>query len=414
MRRPDCVPQAPFGTPEHLDRTLSVTTPRAWIALGAILVTLTAIAIWSVMGTLGTYVQAEGIILGRGGLVVDVTSVRNGTLTRILLDVGDRVEQGEPVAETYDLEVVQRYRDAVATLEERRDELHGHEVAIAAQLSLLEANVAGQRVRADTLRQVAEHLLTEAREHLANVRMLAEERVVSRASVEAAEQRVNSAQRSLFDAMTRRDQLEAETLSSRARLNEVLTGAVTEYNAARRRVDEITSIIEEWKIRSPLSGRVAEVKSQVGSSIAAGDPVLSVETGEEGLEVRIFVPPVDGKRVREGMPVLVSPRTVRREEYGVMKGTVAAISEFPASLAGIVSLLHNEDLATSFARAGPPYPGRVALVPDSTTVSGVAWSSPRGGTVDITPGTLATVEIQVARNPPITMVLPWVKGLLSR
>lgn len=413
-REPKGVRRSSFVTVEQLDRALHVTTPKAWMALGTLMAMLVAVAFWSVFGELGTHVTAEGIILSRGGMVVDVPASRNGMLTGVLVDVGDRVEQDQVVAEMYDPELTRRHRDAIALMEETRDELRRHEQDIAGQLDLLAQTVAGERARTDTLRQVAQSVIEDARRHLANVRMLEDEQVVSRASVQAAEQEVNAARRDFFDVMTRRDQLEDQALDRRVSLEETLHTVEAEYAAARREVNEIAATMEEWRVRSPLAGHVAEVKNQIGASLAAGQAVLSVETGAEGLDVRIFVSPGDGKRVKDGMPVLVSPRNAKREEYGAMIGTVASISEFPASLPGIVSVLHNEDLAASFASDGPPYAGRVALEPDSTTVSGFAWTSARGNDVDITSGTMATVEVVVDLRPPVTLALPWLRGLLAR
>ena len=128
--------------------------------------------------------------------------------------------------------------------------------------------------------------------------------------------------------------------------------------------------------------------------------MLSIETGGEGLDVLIYVPPVDGKRIEAGMPALVSPATARHEEFGYIIGTVESLSEFPASLNGMIAVLQNQDLARTFSHGGPPYPGRVELALDPSTASGFAWTSPQAVGVVITPGTLATVEVETASQPP--------------
>ena len=394
---------------EQLDRTLTVTTSKAWLALAAILAILTAVGIWAVTGELATFVRADGIFLSRSGRVADVPSSRPGTLNRVLVDVGDPVEAGQVVAELHDLEVVQQHADAVALLEEKVRELADQRGYTDEQLDVLETNTAAQRARLDTLRQTGRRILDDARGRLSDIRTLAAEQVVSRSAVVAAEEDVNDAQRSLFDLMTQEGALEDEVLGRRAQLQEAVHGAEVERDAARRRVDDLVAIMEAWKIRAPVGGRVTEVRSPANSVLAAGESVLAVETGVGGLEVRIFVLPVHGKRIRAGMPALVSAGTAQPEEFGMIRGTVATISEFPASLDGIVSVLQNQDLASSFAEGGPPYLGRVALVQDSATASGLAWTSARGETVEITPGTLATVEIQVASQAPVALVLPWIR-----
>ncbi len=408
------LPNRPLGHFEGLDRALHVTTRKSWLALGGALAILVAVAVWAVTGELSTYVRAEGIILGRDGVVADVPASRPGTLTSVHVEVGDRVEAGEIVAELHDLDLAQDHGDAVAMLAERRRALDDQRALHAETLALLEGNAAARRARLDTLRRVGQRLLDDATDRLENVRTLAAEQVVSRSAVDAAEDDVNAARSGLFDVMTRSGALEDEVLGRRAQLREDLLGAEAEHEAAKRRVDELVAAMAEWRITTPVAGRITEVRVSVGSVLSAGESVLGVQTGEGGLDVRIFVSPVHGRRIREGMPVLVSPATARPEEFGMIRGTVVALSEFPASLAGIVSVLQNQDLASSFAEHGPPYPGRVALVPDTATASGLAWTTARGADVDITPGTLATVEIEVATQAPVALVLPWVRRLFAK
>ena len=70
------------------------------------------------------------------------------------------------------------------------------------------------------------------------------------------------------------------------------------------------------------------------------------------------------------MPALVSPAAVRREEFGAIRGRVESLSSFPVSFEGMVAVLQNRELAQSFFSDGPPYAGRIALIPDPTTASG--------------------------------------------
>ena len=92
-----------------------------------------------------------------------------------------------------------------------------------------------------------------------------------------------------------------------------------------------------------------------------------------------------------------------------MTGTVEHLSEFPASLDGMVAMLQNPALASSFSRGGTPYPGRIALTLDPSTASGFAWTSLQAADVKVTPGTLAVVEVEVSRRPPVALIVPWVK-----
>lgn len=400
-------------TPEHLDRALYVTTPKAWAALCALLAILIAVVVWSIVGEISTYVRAEGIILSRGGMVFDAVATRGGRVARIVPAVGDTVDAGDVVAETFDAETMERYNGALALVEERLQVLHERQTVANEENVLFEESVAEQRTRLESLRRTGEELVENARRRLMNLDGLAERGIVSQTTVEIGAQTLDNAQRSLFDVMRRQEQLEADELRRRTQLDAGIADTEAQVADARRRVNELAAVVETWQIRTTVSGRVTEIKTQVGATLSPGEPVLSIETGEEGLDVLIYVTPVDGKRVESGMPALVSPSTVRREEFGSMTGTVESLSEFPASLSGIVAVLQNQELATAFSNSGSPYPGRVVLTPDPSTVSGFTWTSARGATVDITPGTLAAVEIRVASQPPVTLALPWFRNLLG-
>jgi len=140
-----------LATPEHLDRTLHVTTPRTWIALSALVAILTAIVVWSITGQLATYVQAEGIILSRSGIILDVVPSRGGQLKEIAVAIGDRVEEGDVVAKTFDPEVMERYNGAVSAMDERLMALRTRQAEAEEENTLFEQNVAEQRDRLEAL-----------------------------------------------------------------------------------------------------------------------------------------------------------------------------------------------------------------------------------------------------------------------
>ena len=73
----------------------------------------------------------------------------------------------------------------------------------------------------------------------------------------------------------------------------------------------------------------------------------------------MFRPPKASRSSRAWM-CWCPPSTVRREEYGSLKGTVEKVSHaFPVSLDGMIAVLQNRKLAETFSESGPPYSGRV-------------------------------------------------------
>lgn len=402
-------PRNDLAAPQHLDRALYVTTPKAWLALCMLLVMTAAVVVWAVVGEVASYVRGDGIVLRRGGAVFDAAASDSGKLVRIVPALGDPVTEGEVVAETYDEATRERYTSTLALAGERMQTLRDRQSEAQRENTLNKQNIVKQRANLEELERTGRALVENAKKRLQSNQELFERGLVDRTVAEASEEAVDIARRNLFDVMRRRDELAAADLSRRNEIRIRLDEAKQDHLEAERQVRELEALIETWRIRAPVSGRVSEIKAQVGAVLEAGESVLGIETGGESLDVLIYVSPADGRRVKAGMPVLVSPTTVRSMEFGSMIGTVESISEFPVSLAGMTAVLQNEDLARTFSISGPPYAGRVVLTPDATTTSGFAWTSPKGADVDITAGLLAEVEIEIDRQPPVALVMPLLK-----
>ncbi len=405
-----------LGTPEQLDRTLEVTTPKGWMALCALIAMLATVVAWAILGEVSTYVRAEGIILSRGGMVVGAVSSAAGKLARIVPGEGDPVAKGDLVAEIFDAETMERYLGAVALADEHARALRDREAEATEENALAGRHLLRDRARLDELERTLRQRVETLGERLRDNRKLLAQSLIRRAVVESNEEDLDLARRNLVDVLRRRDALETGEMRRSNDLKARIAEAKAQHLAADHRVTELAALIETWRILAPVTGRVIEIWTQAGATLEPGQPVLGIGTGEEreGLDVLFYVPPVEGKRVEAGMPALVSPATVRREEFGSMTGTVENISEFPASLDGMIAVLQSQDLARIFSDGGPPYAGRIVLTRDASTASGFAWTSPQAAAVNVRPGTLAMVEVEVASDPPIALVAPWVKEAFGR
>ena len=400
-------------TPERLDRMLSVTQARGWIALLAILVVATAVGVWSVVGEVATYVEAHGFLLNRGGRVVDAAATGPGRLRTFVVAVGDEVEKGALIARVANEELAARHAGALALVEERTRALDALKAEIAAESRIANENSARRRRQLDELEATALDMLDIVRTNLENNRQLFERRLVSRLRLESTQQEFNEARRVLLDLARDRDTLEVNEIRYRnenaTRIRE-MTGRV---ETAKHQARELEALVSAERVLAPVSGQVIEIKVASGAIVSAGTAVASIRTGTTELDVLLYVPPGEGKQVEAGMPALVSPAAVRREEFGAIRGRVESLSSFPVSFEGMVAVLQNRELAQSFFSDGPPYAGRIALVPDPTTASGFAWTSPRAASQTLAPGTLASVEIKTRSQPPITLAIPLLKEVLG-
>lgn len=402
-----------LSSPEQLDRALYVTTARGWLALLTLIAVAVAVAFWSFLGEVSTYVKADGILLNRGGRIVDAASSGVGTLTQVHVAVGDSVERGALLAEISNQEARERYESALSLVEERREAVAELEAALNEEHLLFDEAHTRQGGRLTQLERAANETLEAARKRLEDHQKLFDERVVTRLTIERSQAAVDRARRELFNVMREHDELESRVLqrrnSGRARLAE----EASRLQSAKRQANEFRTTLDAQRITASESGRVTEIKAAVGAILRPGQPVLSLKSGEERLGALIYIPPADGKRVRAGMKVLVSPSTLRREEYGSIRGTMESVSSFPVTRDGMIAVLQNQELAKQFFHSGPPYAGQVAFEPDPSTVSGFAWTSPRAASEAVSSGTLVGVEVKVESQPPIALVVPLIKEVLG-
>ena len=62
------------------------------------------------------------------------------------------------------------------------------------------------------------------------------------------------------------------------------------------------------------------------------------------IEPVVYINSANGKRVKPGMEVQVSPTTVRREEYGFMKGQIRMVGEYPVTSDAVKAVTGNDQL----------------------------------------------------------------------
>jgi multidrug efflux pump subunit AcrA (membrane-fusion protein) len=138
---------------DELDRLVTVTRPRAWLALGAVGLLIVAALIWAVFGSMSSSVDGSGILL-RGGRILQVASPYSGQVKELLVGLGNQVTAGQPIATLLQPELsadvkwrtaeVERLRGAAQqqdTAEARQALAAAEEALRAAQAALAERSM---------------------------------------------------------------------------------------------------------------------------------------------------------------------------------------------------------------------------------------------------------------------------------
>lgn len=461
---------ARFQSPEQLDSLMVAASPRSWLGLSVVLLLLGCAGAWSVLGTIRTQVNGNGLILRPGG-VFNVNALGRGRVTEVLVEPGAIVKQGQVVARVAQPALELEVRATQAQLErlevegeqarklhadgdrlfaeqlaqqrrvidQQREQLERRRDGAQALLELNRKALAEQRQQLDSLRTSLTERLATAKSLTAKLEELQRTRAVaSREVVSALEQRASHEERlgqtqtelargvvtsAQTETAARReaDQIEESLASLRSQLT---TLAKEEVDRATRRREEqfardqaladVKARLELARsrlelaanVKSPEDGLIVEVMTVRGNVIDEGRPVASAERLDRRLEVAVFVPAPEGKKIKPGMQIEVTPSTVKREEHGYMRGVVRSVIAFPSSDEAMLRLIPNQAIVGELRRGSVRVQVVGDLEEDSATPSGFRWSSGAGPDLKMHSGTMCECAITVREQPPITLVLP--------
>jgi len=203
-----------------------------------------------------------------------------------------------------------------------------------------------------------------------------------------------------FKIETQPDQDDADARSRIAMLQRDLAGLEKDLSIAQNVV-------------SPYAGQVLELKVYPGVTVKDGQPIISLQPDVQDLELLAYLPAAQAKDAKSGMEAQVSPSDVKREEYGFMEGKVVYVSDFPATTEALMRNFQNELLVTSLTSGGPVTELHISLNRDARTPTGFRWSTSKGPPINISAGTICSVEIVTRKQRPIALVLPYMKTKLG-
>lgn len=464
-------------SPTRLDELLQTTTSRNKWALAGLAALVGAALLWSIFGSVHIHVSSTGILIREEGIynasaqgdgTVLKLLVRPGDPVTVGQVVGQIAQpqleaqargaksEAERLRQDHD-DQVQRYSaddklyaatvafertNISQALEARQKRL----AAIQADLKLARVALVEQRKQLQSLlstletqQESAHSVLTKATAlrrsgSISEIELLRErnslDEVVQRlktgkvdlaklaVSTQLAESEANKeifqVEESIHDLQARQsklDQTESErTTRRREELFEKLNRAQeaeSKLHVLERQLEQITVV------RSLINGRVIEIKADLGQAVHAGTPIIALEEPWRQLEVVLFTKAFEGKKIRPGMIVEVTPSTVKREEYGYILGKVQSVSDFPASEEGMLYLLPNKNLVKELAKEGAGFEVHAQLETDPDTPSGYRWSSGQGPPITLHSGTLCNCEVRIREQRPITLVLPVLRKSLG-
>jgi HlyD family secretion protein len=398
-----------LSSPEQLDMLMHVTSVRRWMSLLAVLL-LIAIAVgWGWFGSVSTTADGQGVIVRVGG-VHNIVASGSGVLISLNASVGDHINSGQVVAVigqpelAVKLNVARQELEALRRERKRVFEVRSREAGL--QVEALERQRANQTHEISVLESQAKL----AEEQVGVAEQLYAKGLMTRQQTIAAREKVVSIEGQIAQIRAQAKQLDAQQFSYESQPKAADAEVQNRVADAERKVRVLESELGiASQVVSSYSGEVIELQVYPGGTVAEGAPILSVQPDVNELDLVLYVPSIQAKNITEGMRAEVSPSTVKREEFGFLRGTVTHVADYPATPASLTRIFQNQSLINSLAHEGPVTEVYVSLERDASTPSGFRWSSRQGPSVLISSGTLCNARIVTREQRPITLLFPSLK-----
>lgn len=400
---------------QHGRFTLNTLIPTySWGYLIFACLILFSLLIWSIAGTISDYVQGEGLLLS-GTEAISTVNAPPGVnqIKKIHVKDGDEVDVGTIIAtmENPNLEA------QIPILKEKHDFYQKKLQEYTTQSeNEIQNRIKLTKEQNDILQKIIESEsknLNEIKELIQTQDYLREKRLIRNFDRRVVQQQLADSQRSLENANNQIIANEMALTSFKNDWKDRIRNVELEEKEALISLELQQEMLNSsGEVKSLIKGKVIHIDKKPGDFTKDGEGIatLSESADTENLRAVIYIPANLGKKVKPGMPALVSPTIVEIAEFGSIKGIVESISDYPVSPQEIQATLKNETIVRTLTQRDAPYKAVVKL---SYKDNKLIWTSSNGPGFPITEGTFVKTTIHVKQQRPITLILPGLKSIMG-
>ena len=397
-------PLEKLASPERLDELMQLNSSRPWFALAGMVLVLMVFLVWSFWGTVTTKVNGKGVLI-KPESVSEIAAIGFGRVIEITVKTGQHVNTGDTLAIISQPELAMQLINA-------KQELHFYENQLRNTQSFNEQDIIFQKDFLEKKRKDLNHMIEvlETRlktldERIETERKLLSKGLITKQDLDNSRQNYTSTQHEIESYRLQIKQIDLDLrniIKQSTRQNDEL---LNQKNQAWHKLRLLEAQLGTHSIiTSPFSGVILEVVAKEGDLIQVGAAILSLEQTAkvEDLVALVYVPAVDGKKIKTGMEAHIAPSVVRVEEHGYIKGTVIAVSEFPATKQAMENEIGNPQLVQSILNEQDALiTVQIRLNKSSHTVSHYDWTASTGPNIHIQTGTLCQAQITIEKRKPI-------------
>lgn len=358
-----------LNTPERLEDPMRLLRPSYWALIMGLTGFSLSILTWSIFGRIPVRINGQGVLI-RSDSIQRIQSGTVGRIKSIKVRVGQCVSKGT----------------ALIRIESTQLDLERQKAANQLQLMLI------QDKRENSISAKRED---ELQAHLTRVQRVAESGGISKDDLGQRQQQLTNAR------------LEIESRKNYRHL---------QIEGQRNQIRNIEkTILSTNVVRAPQDGCVIERLIKIGEVVQNGSNLFELESSNSSktLQSLAFFKPGDGKRLKVGQRVQVTPSSTKAQRHGGIEGKVLVIRSLPVSEEALNSRLGNPAWLKSLTSKteGPMIEVLTTLKPKTTSLSGYDWGSGNGPNLRLSPGTPSTIRVLVEERRPISYIIPILRDL---
>ncbi len=322
---------------------VTIVTPVSATALmfaAACAALLLSFAVWAI--EVPDKIRVSGVLLPRENFV-EIRALRTGQVRQLQVDNGSLVEDGQALLVIHSATHAPD-QDALAAeqIDSLERELQLLDAALQMQLSAIERRVDAGRSRRAALenRLQLANKEREMQKQIAGLQERAARRVATLASsMSVSQQQADEYRMASIRARVSEQQLASETvqleadidllaaqlLDDEAEARQQRTGAAMRREALQREISRLRAGAAA-EILAASSGQVAGVSVTEGSSVTAGELLMTLHQPASPTEVRLYVPASQSGRIKTGQEVRLKLDAFPEQLYGAQTAKVTGVS----------------------------------------------------------------------------------------
>ena len=374
------------------------------------------VLIWGCFGTLRSEVSGVGMII-RGRHLFVVNSKQQGVIKSHSVRLNDQVKAGTLLMS---LDTSQQQIQIRSTREQLKasEPLSGLSVEAGRKLEVTNLRLLQQAERAYSSQAPAlKRRIAQQEKAYQGVQSLYKSGIASAGDVASTFDELTNLRSELL-------QLSQGVENSRAAYHQVRQqNAGNAINLVQQNAGLISglqglneTVNQAQFIRAPISGTVVGFEVTTGDFANPGDPLMTIMPSEGPLRAILLVGSNQFQRINVGDEVLLSPTATPSVRFGYIRGRVALLAKAPASQGELMkafgSTVTVQNLLGSFNADGAVnLPFMVAVEVEQDSKGQPIWTLGKQPPWGLTPGSTATARIVSDEVRPISLILPFLRGL---